>query len=96
MGSKTSSFITYGCLATLKPEVDLNDAIARSKTYTLMPEEFTYKAEDLQFQNPNGENEMYTPETYYFFPISKDEIEKNPNLEQNEGWGGNFKGELPN
>lgn len=84
----------YGCLATLKEGIDLDDAIARSKNYTLMPDEFDYKAEDLMFQNPNGENEMYTPETYYFFPIAKEQIEKNNNLEQNEGWGGNFNGAL--
>ena len=85
----------FGCLATLKPGISMQDAMERAKTYTLLPDEFVYKAEDLQFQDPNSENAMYTPETYYFFPISKGEIEKNPNLEQNEGWGGHFKGELP-
>lgn len=85
----------FGCLATLKPGISMQDAMERARTYTLLPDEFVYKAEDLQFQDPNAENAMYTPETYYFFPISKGEIEKNPNLEQNEGWGGHFKGELP-
>lgn len=85
----------FGCLATLKQGIDIDDAIKRSKEYTLLPEEFVYKVEDLSFQNPNSENSMYTPDTYYFFPIAKGEIEKNSNLEQNEGWGGNFKCELP-
>jgi hypothetical protein len=84
----------YGILANLKESVNMDDALERSKNYTLMPEEFSYEAVDLQFQNPNGENQMHTPDSYYFFPISKDEIEKNSQLEQNEGWGGSFKGEL--
>lgn len=84
----------YGCLAALKPEIGFEDAIERSKNYTLLPDEFVYKIEDLQFQDPNGESEMYTPDTYYFFPIAKGEIEKNPSLEQNKGWGGSFKGEF--
>ena len=29
---------------------------------------------------------MYTPELYYFFPIHKDETQKDPNLIQNIGW----------
>jgi hypothetical protein len=33
---------------------------------------------------------MYTPDSYYFFPIPLSEIEKNPNLEQNKDWGGTF------
>ena len=38
-----------------------------------------------------GSQIMYTPESYYFFPIHKDEIEKDPNLIQNVGWeGGTF------
>jgi len=33
---------------------------------------------------------MFVPDTYYFFPIPQGEIEKNPKLEQNKAWGGNF------
>lgn len=80
----------YGILATLKEGIDPMDAMNRAANYSLMPEEFDYKVEDLIFQNSGGQAEMYMPESYYFFPISKKEIEKNANLEQNIGWGGNF------
>ena len=80
----------YGILANLKAGIDMTDAMNRAASYTLMPEEFDYQVIDLIFQNPTGEDAMYMPESYYFFPISKDEIEKNPNLDQNKDWGGSF------
>jgi hypothetical protein len=30
------------------------------------------------------------PATYYFFPIHKDVLDRNPNLKQNKDWGGDF------
>ncbi len=69
----------YGILANLKAGIDMTDAMNRAASYTLMPEEFDYQV-----------IAMYMPESYYFFPISKDEIEKNPNLDQNKDWGGSF------
>ncbi|RPD39546.1 RagB/SusD family nutrient uptake outer membrane protein [Chitinophaga barathri] len=30
------------------------------------------------------------PATYYFFPIHKDVLDRNPSLQQNKDWGGNF------
>ncbi len=30
------------------------------------------------------------PDTYYFFPIQKDVLDRNPNLQQNKDWGGEF------
>lgn len=80
----------YGILANLKAGIDMTDAMNRAASYTLMPEEFDYQVIDLIFQNPTSEDAMYMPESYYFFPISKDEIEKNPNLNQNKDWGGSF------
>ena len=80
----------YGILANLKAGIDMTDAMNRAASYTLMPEEFDYQVIDLIFQNPTSEDAMYMPESYYFFPISKDEIEKNPNLDQNKDWGGSF------
>ena len=80
----------YGILANLKAGIDMTDAMNRAASYTLMPEEFDYQVIDLIFQNPTSEDAMYMPESYYFFPISKDEIEKNPNLDQNKNWGGSF------
>ena len=80
----------YGILANLKAGIDMTDAMNRAASYTFMPEEFDYQVIDLIFQNPTSEDAMYMPESYYFFPISKDEIEKNPNLDQNKDWGGSF------
>lgn len=80
----------YGVLANLKSSIDMTEAMNRAAKYTLMPEDFDYEIVDLIFQNPTGEAAMQMPESYYFFPISKDEIEKNPNLDQNRDWGGSF------
>lgn len=84
----------YGILATLKSSINPTDAMNRAANYTLMPNDFNYKAEDLIFQNPTGEAAMYMPESYYFFPISKTELDKNPNLKQNKDWGGSFEPQL--
>ncbi|TKK65118.1 RagB/SusD family nutrient uptake outer membrane protein [Ilyomonas limi] len=74
----------HGLLATLKPGKDPAEGI----TYSLLPEDFTYSILPLL---SNGTNVMSTPDTYYFFPIPKSEIDKNLKLEQNIGWdGGTF------
>jgi hypothetical protein len=85
-----------GCLATLKEGIDFDDAEAEAKAYTLHSNAFSYSFPDIELMyNKNAENIMHRPDEQYFFPISKSEIEKNPNLEQTEGWGGSFKCELP-
>lgn len=72
-----------GCLPTLKLGLDPNDG----KTWKLKPEDFTY---DIEVYN-RIDYKNYVPEKYYFFPISKDELDKNPNLKQNQDWpGGDF------
>ena len=80
----------FGILAELKPGVDVLDAMARAAKYTLLSEEFDYEIIDLKFQNLASEFVMCTPETHYFFPIPKGEIDINPNLVQNANWGGDF------
>lgn len=80
----------YGLLANLKSGISMEEAIKRAENYTLLPEDFKYETIDLIFQNPNGQAAMWMPESYYFFPINKTEIDKNSNLEQNKDWGGNF------
>lgn len=84
----------FGILAKLKSTIDPTDAIKRAESYTLMSDEFDYEPIDLIFQNVGSEDAMYMPESYYFFPIAKSEIEKNSNLEQNKDWGGSFNPEL--
>lgn len=74
----------HGLLATLKAGKDP----AAGVTYALLPEDFTYSVLPLL---SNGTNVMSAPDTYYFFPIPKAEIDKNPKLVQNTGWdGGTF------
>ena len=84
----------FGVLATVNGDISPAEAMAKAAKYELLPEDFVYEIKDLVFQNPKGESAMSTPESYYFFPINKSEIEKNPNLEQNKDWGGAFKPEL--
>ena len=66
----------YGILANLKAGIDMTDAMNRAASYTLMPEEFDYQVIDLIFRILRVKMPCM-PESYYFFPISKDEIEKN-------------------
>lgn len=73
-----------GLLSILKDGKNPTDG----DTYLLKPEDFSYRILPLL---GNGTNVMSTPNTYYFFPIHKTEIDKNPNLLQNIGWdGGTF------
>ncbi len=72
----------YGLLAQLKPGLDPTD-----HTQTYLPEDFTYSVSELFVSGPK---KMYTPDSYYFFPISETEMQKDPALEQNKDWGGSF------
>jgi len=74
----------HGLLAELKPGEDPTDGALN----LLTPDDFTYSVIPLL---SNGTNLMSLPTTYYFFPLSRNELDKNPNLEQNSGWeGGTF------
>ena len=73
-----------GLLAELKAGKNPADGL----NYSLLPEDFNYTVLPLL---SNGTNVMATPPAYYFFPIPKAEIDKNPKLLQNTGWdGGTF------
>jgi hypothetical protein len=65
--------------------------IAKANKYELLPEDFGYEVIELI---TNGPKEMSVPERYSFFPIQLSDIDRNPNLEQNMGWGGTFNPEL--
>ena len=80
--SEINGIHKYGLKSTLKSGLD---PYADDVTY--LPDDFDYQV--LEIEN-DGVDEMYVPDSYYFFPISQDEIEKDPNLEQNEDWGGTF------
>lgn len=65
--------------------------IAKARNYQLLPEDFEYEVVELITSGPK---QMSMPEKYYFFPIQLDHIDRNPNLKQNIGWGGDFNPEL--
>lgn len=52
------------------------------------PEDFDYKVVDIFNLSGNVTNSI--PESYYFFPITLTEINRNKNLKQNKDWGGDF------
>ncbi|WP_455637701.1 RagB/SusD family nutrient uptake outer membrane protein [Parabacteroides sp.] len=76
----------YGLLGEYKGEIT-PEVQQKASKYELLPEDFTYKVQELF--SP-GEKAMYTPDTYYFFPIKQSSIEQNTNLQQNKDWGGSF------
>lgn len=85
----------HGVLATVKGQT-LDEAKVKADKYELMPEEFTYTFPDMTaLLSPGSENVMYFTEEFYFYPISKNWRDRNPNMEQTEEWGGPFKCELP-
>ena len=65
--------------------------VQKAQNNELLPGDFEYEVVELI---TNGPKQMSMPEDYYFFPIQLSHIDRNPNLEQNQGWGGNFDPEL--
>lgn len=76
----------YGLQGEYKGEITA-DIQRKANNYELNPEDFTYKVQELYTV---GEKVMRIPESYYFFPIKQSSIEQNPNLLQNQDWGGKF------
>ena len=57
--------------------------------YELTTEDFRYVIHQVPY-NEAAEREFVIEESFYFFPIQKSNIDQNPNLEQNNNWGGTF------
>ncbi len=72
----------FGLLAKLKPGLDPTD-----KTKVFQSTDFNYTVTELI---RSGLKVISTPDSYYFFPVATDEMQKNPKLQQNVAWGGNF------
>jgi SusD family. len=68
-------------------EMPIAEAKTKADKYQLTESDFKYIVHQIPF---SGVKENSVPETYYFFPISKNSIDKNSNLEQNSNWGGSF------
>lgn len=70
-------------------DMDLAEARAKIAKNELLPGDFRYDILQVPF-NAAAEREFVIEETFYFFPIQKSNIDQNPNLEQNNNWGGTF------
>jgi hypothetical protein len=68
-------------------EAELKSGIEPTNDNSLLPSDFNYTVRELI---TSGFKVMNVPDSYYFFPISEGEIEKDPKLEQNKDWGGSF------
>ncbi|PWJ55626.1 putative outer membrane starch-binding protein [Dyadobacter jejuensis] len=65
----------------------MGDARAQADQNLLVEKDFKYSV----LQVPRaGVQINVVPETYYFFPIHQDVLDRNPSLEQNNNWGGSF------
>ncbi|UGU15481.1 RagB/SusD family nutrient uptake outer membrane protein [Sinomicrobium kalidii] len=68
-------------------EMEIGKARELADNYELVEEDFKYST--LQVPR-SGVQQSTLPENYYFFPVQKDVLDRNPELEQNVGWGGSF------
>ena len=68
-------------------EMALSKAREKANENLLTEEDFKYTLHQVPL---SGVKVNDVPDKYYFFPIKKSVLDKNENLEQNEGWGGTF------
>lgn len=70
-------------------DMDLNEARERTNNYELTTADFRYIIHQVPYTEA-AEREFVIEESFYFFPIQKVNLDENPNLEQNNNWGGTF------
>ena len=70
-------------------DMDLNEARKKTSNNELATGDFRYVIHQVPF-TAAAEREFLIDEKFYFFPIKKTYLDENPNLEQNNNWGGNF------
>nr|WP_321414801.1 RagB/SusD family nutrient uptake outer membrane protein [uncultured Allomuricauda sp.] len=68
-------------------EMPISTARSLADDYALDESDFKYSTLQVPL---SGVKQSSLPDNYYFFPIQADVINRNPKLEQNEGWGGSF------
>lgn len=73
-------------------EMAIGQARELANAYQLVEEDFKYSTLQVPL---TGVKVSTLPQTYYFFPIQKDVLDRNPALEQNAAWGGSFDPTLP-
>lgn len=91
MLSKLNNTTKYGLEAiTIEAngtDMDLRKAAGLAATNSLTESNFRYV---LQQVPRTGVKVNTVPDTYYFFPLHRDWIDRNPKLVQNKDWGGTF------
>lgn len=70
-------------------DMDLTEAKKKADAFELTTGDFRYSILQVPF-NEAAEREFVIDESFYFFPIQKVNLDENPNLEQNNNWGGTF------
>lgn len=70
-------------------DMDLNTAREKINNNELTTGDFRYVIHQVPYTEA-AEREFVIEESFYFFPIQKSNIDQNPNLEQNNNWGGTF------
>lgn len=70
-------------------DMDLNEAREKTNNYELTTGDFRYIIHQVPYTEA-AEREFVIEESFYFFPIQKMNLDENPNLEQNNNWGGTF------
>lgn len=70
-------------------DMDMDEAKRKAANFELTPEDFRYVLHAVPL-NAAAEKEFVIKETFYFFPLQQVKIDENPNLEQNNNWGGTF------
>jgi hypothetical protein len=70
-------------------DMDLNIARDRIAKNELTTGDFRYVIHQVPYTEA-AERQFVIEESFYFFPIKKTYLDENPNLEQNNNWGGTF------
>lgn len=68
-------------------EMSLSTARNLALSYELTEDQFIYSLLQVPL---SGVRTNVVPETYYFFPIQENVIDRNPSIRQNSNWGGDF------
>ncbi len=73
-------------------EMEISEARELADAYQLVETDFKYSTLQVPL---SGVKQSSLPETYYFFPVQKEVLDRNSALEQNAAWGGSFDPTLP-
>lgn len=68
-------------------EMSMTEAKSKAASMKLTESDFKYSLLQIPI---TGVKVTSVPDSYYFFPIQKDVIDRNSNIEQNSNWGGTF------